>query len=534
MATPFQRPGDFVLEVAKTGQSLITSFTKFITYRKVQDRRLENLYATFSLTTTTLTELGTTINKYEQDFRIKDEVFHPICQAARYHLERFLVLINEGISSGVWKNDGNLGGQSFTAEADPWLLITVSLGGKEQAKDFWQSLDDTRDSLLELNDIVKYIILKNIGRTTTLNQEQSDELKNLTALLPHIVYSVEKAEQAKQEELAWERERQERVHRVHIPQPPPFRDADDASDVTLFAEPKPRGRNVHVGKDNHTRNRSYDSFRSYTSSVVDIRQEPYEIYEEWLLRWNEPIKNPNSSIKFLGIKLTRFYEDAGYWGTDAEFRTQAELKEQHQYAAGDLSPAKHKEMMKKIIQAIPKKGGVAVDQLLEDRMDASNHEDAKTIWEVVAVRPKEKHAYSCSKKWGKDPKTTDWLVTLRGEKVNNTGVRRQPYRRADPWVRDFDMRGPPRRYRSPPRRYYERERSYSPDVHVRRGRDPMIIHPTHRVMSISPRRAMDAIPDESFRSGGFVIGKIPSQEEAEKKMDEIWAAMTNKVTESAE
>ncbi|KAF8863842.1 hypothetical protein BDZ45DRAFT_90322 [Acephala macrosclerotiorum] len=164
MAAPRSRPGDFVLDVAKVGQILMTSFTKFITYRKVQDRRLENLYATLSLTATTLTELGTTINKYENDFRVKEEAFHPLCEVAKANLEKFLVLINEGISSGVWKNDGKLGNQAFTAEVDPWLLITVSLGGREQAKNYWKSLDDTRDSLLELNDIVKYMILKNISQ----------------------------------------------------------------------------------------------------------------------------------------------------------------------------------------------------------------------------------------------------------------------------------------------------------------------------------------------------------------------------------
>lgn len=265
-------------------------------------------------------------------------------------------------------------------------------------------------------------------------------------------------------------------------------------------------------------------------SVSDIQQGPQEFYEEWMLRWNEPIKNPNSSIKFLGLKLTRFYEDHGFWGTDPEFRTQGELKEQHLFAAGDLSPAKHKEMMKKAIQAIPKKGGVAIDQLLEDRIDASNHEDAKTIWEVVAVRPKEKHLYSSSKKWGKNPKTTDWLVTIRGLKIDSP-ERSQPLRRTDPWVRDFG--GSSRRYRSPPRRYYERERSFSPDVRVRRRREPIIIHPEYRDMSPPRRRGtMEAIPDDGFRPGTLVIGKIPSKEEAEKKIDEIWAAMTTKVMDT--
>lgn len=163
MAT-LSRSGDFVFDIAQTGQSLMTAFTRFITYRKVQDRRLENLYATLSITTNALTELGTTLNKHETDFHIKEEAYRPLCETAKANLEKFLVLINEGTASGVWKNDGELGGKTFTAEVDPWLLITVSLGGKLAAKNFWESLDDTRDSLLELNDIVKYMILKNMSQ----------------------------------------------------------------------------------------------------------------------------------------------------------------------------------------------------------------------------------------------------------------------------------------------------------------------------------------------------------------------------------
>jgi hypothetical protein len=529
--------GDFILDVGRIGQSLMTSFTKFITYRKVQDRRLENLYATLSLTTTTLLELGTTINKYKDDFRIKDEAFRPICETAKANLEKFLLLINEGISSGVWKNDGNLGGQAFTAEADPWLLITVSLGGREQAKTFWGSLDDTRDSLLELKDIVQYMMLKNLSLKTDLNQEQALEFKNLTTLLPHIVHSVEKAEKTKQEEAEFERERLERMNEYR-PTIPPFhrRNTDDASDITLFVDQQPRGRKVNVDKGHHTRGRSFDSFRSYDSSymnksVIDVRETTREVYEEWTLRWNEPIRNPNSSIKFLGVKFTRYYEDAGFWGTDPEFRTQEEMKEQHRIALGDLSPAKHQERIKKVVQAIPKKGGVAIDHLLENRIDVSNHEASKAVWEIVAIRPKEKHTYSCSKKWGKDPKTTDWVVTIRGEKID-TIEREQPVRRADPWAREPWMRGSRDRYRSPPRRMYERERSFSPRVRVRRGQDPIVIHPDYRAMS--PRRGatMEAIPDEGFRPGTVVIGRIPSREEAEKRIEEIWASMTSSVEDT--
>lgn len=258
-----------------------------------------------------------------------------------------------------------------------------------------------------------------------------------------------------------------------------------------------------------------------------------EVYEEWLLRYYEPMKNPNCCLKLFGIlNVTQSYQDPGFWSTNPEFRTQAEMKEQHQFAARDLSSARHKEVMQKAVRAIPKKGGLAIDQLLEDRTVSSNHEAARTIWEVVSIRPKQKFSYSSSKKWGKDPKTTDWRVTLRGEKVDAI-QRSQPFRRADPWARESS-----RRYRSPERRMYERERSFSPEVRVRRQQEPIIIHPENRIMfhprSLSPPRrgaTMEAIPDEGFRPGTMVIGKIPSQEEAEKKIEEIWALMTGQVTE---
>jgi hypothetical protein len=157
-------PATFVLEVAETGKSLMKAYTKFITYRKVTDRRLENLYATLSLTTNTLTEIGTNINKYQNDFPIKNEVTRPICETCKTNFDKFLVLIKEGTSSGVWKNDGTLGGEAVAAEIDPWFLITMSLGGRDEAKAFWKSLDNTRDAILELNDVIRYMTLKDLSK----------------------------------------------------------------------------------------------------------------------------------------------------------------------------------------------------------------------------------------------------------------------------------------------------------------------------------------------------------------------------------
>ena len=257
MATTISHPGDSILAIGETGKALVTSFTKFITYRKVHDRRLENLYATLSLTTAMLTELGTTLNKYEKDFRVKDEVTVPICETAKVNLERFLVMVNEGISNGVWKNDGTIGGQTISAEVDPWFLITMALGGREEAKLFWKSLDDTRDALLELNDLVRYQILKSLSDESVpeiryllqllantilrnaLNPEQTEEFNNLTSLLPHLIQSIEKAEKGKklEAEASAKKDEEEADIKFAAPIPGLSRRDSNVSDLTLIVEP---------------------------------------------------------------------------------------------------------------------------------------------------------------------------------------------------------------------------------------------------------------------------------------------------------
>ncbi|KAK0124444.1 hypothetical protein ONS95_009400 [Cadophora gregata] len=518
MAATSTHPGDSILAIGETGKSLMAAFTRLITYRKVHDRRLENLYATLSLTTNMLTELGTTINTYESDFRIKDEVTGPICETAKTNLERLLVMVNEGNANGVWKNDGTIGGLTVTAEADPWFLITMALGGREEAKMYWKSLDDTRDTLLELNDIIKYRILKTLSDKNALKPDQVEEFNKLTSLLPHILQSLEKAEKGKklEAEAAARKKKQESDRKAAATMPDLSRRESNVSDMTLIVEPT-RKRTPFV------KDVDCDSILSVSSSDSDSFIDIPEIYEEWSFRWNEPIKNVNRSWGFLGIKFKSYFEDTGFWATDSEYRTQGEMKEQHQFAAGDLSPDKHKEAMQKAIQAIPNKIGFEVDNLIETRTDASSHEGAKRQWTVVAVRPQQKYPYGSAKKWGKDPKYTNWLVTIKGETVDKVERSRALTRRDDPWRK---QRGWSPRSRSPRRRYpiiHDRPRSsYSP------VRIPMP-RPSYRGPPGPPPPpvfAREAIPDEGFRQGNIVIGKILSKEEAVKKMDEVWEEMT--------
>jgi hypothetical protein len=264
-----------------------------------------------------------------------------------------------------------------------------------------------------------------------------------------------------------------------------------------------------------------------------------EKYEEWTLRWVAPHKRVDRSRSILGISFKTYYEDEGFWGTDPELRTQKELKGKHEDAIAGLTPDQHKSAMQKAIQAIPKNGGNHIDNLLEERADASSSEEVRREWTIVAVTPKARFPYSSAKKWGKDVLTTDWVITIRGSTIS-TEERSRSYRREDPWQTRYHS---PRRDRH---HYNSRSRStrnggFDP-IYIEERERPYVRRPRSRSLErdiIDVRRPGFHVPrevsiDQGFMPATVMIGKIPSKEEAEKKIEEIWEEMNGKAEESAE
>lgn len=156
--------GDFVLEVAELGKTLMTAFAKFLAYRKISDHGLENLYSTISISTGALQDLGSALKRYEDVFPVKDSIIRPGVEACKVNFEKLLVLMNEGVGKGVWNNDGTVGGKLVTAEVDPWFLMTLGLGGRPEANAFWDAVDESRATVVELKDTVKYAVLKDLSK----------------------------------------------------------------------------------------------------------------------------------------------------------------------------------------------------------------------------------------------------------------------------------------------------------------------------------------------------------------------------------
>jgi hypothetical protein len=98
-------PGGLILEAVDYGASLMLSITEFLTYRKDPGNRLLALYATISITTDLLRELGTTINEYETKFPVESDLVKPVVKTCKENFERLLVVVSEGTAKGICKSN---------------------------------------------------------------------------------------------------------------------------------------------------------------------------------------------------------------------------------------------------------------------------------------------------------------------------------------------------------------------------------------------------------------------------------------------
>ena len=154
------RPGTFVLEVAELGKDVLSTFTQFVLSRKVVDHRLETLLANISITTSLLVDLGSTINKYQNEYHVKDEITRPTCQTCKEDFEQLIAMSKVAKEKGGWITESAAGGQPIATEVDPFFVFNVTLGRGEKANQFWWRLNQTRQKLVALNDTIKYKVFK--------------------------------------------------------------------------------------------------------------------------------------------------------------------------------------------------------------------------------------------------------------------------------------------------------------------------------------------------------------------------------------
>ena len=162
MAAVNKRPGAFVLEVADLGKEVLSTFTQFVLSRKVANHQLNSLLATISITTSLLVSLGSTINNYENDYHIDDQVTRPTCEALKADFQQLIVMSGIAKDRGAWVTEVPAGGQPIATEVDPWFVFSQALGPEEKAYKFWSRWNQSRATLDALNHCLRYKIFKQL------------------------------------------------------------------------------------------------------------------------------------------------------------------------------------------------------------------------------------------------------------------------------------------------------------------------------------------------------------------------------------
>lgn len=551
-----QRPGAFVLEVADLGKEVLSIFTKFVLSRKVRDHRLETLLANISITTSLLVDLGSTINKYENDYHVKDGLTKPICETCKADFEQLIVLANIAKEKGCWITEGVIGGKSVATEVDTFFIFDITLGIGEKAMQFWTRLNETRGTVDALNDMIKYKILKELNQQNRLEPKQIEELKHLTTVLPRMVLALESTEKMKRERLAMEekeeKERDERLKLKEMGEKAPKTvkssrkrpDVGEKDDFTEFIEKaeadalsedtaieadddahvdkgKTKKKKVKFsGTDDDSNSLSYDPYEKHLHSENKV------VYEEWLLSFHGQKSIVRRSWGLLGLKVKEYDEETEYWDIEPELRSQSELKAAHENAASSTTESKYRSSIDKAIKALPQHARDLIDWLVEDRTEATNNEKFIRQWSVVAVRPKEKHVYRSGKKLVKSVKSTDWLIMIKGETLGSS-ERTRPDRWDDPWRKARPRRHYPRHYDRYDEPEYNRHRPHYEEYAYVPRPPARVVEEDRRYESES--ESEDDTMDDGFRSGMINVGVFTGQEDAEKRMDKILDDMAGKL-----
>jgi len=538
MAAVDHRPGAFVLEVADLGKDVLSAFTHFLLSRKVVDHRLETLLATISITTSLLFALGSTLNKYDEDYHVEDKIFLPVCETCKGDFEELIAMSKIAKEKGGWITESRTGGHPITTEVDPWFVFHVTLGQGEKANEFWARLNQTRQTLDALNDSIRFKTYKILEQENRLDPKQAEDLKHLSTLIPLMVRTLEKTEKDKKEKLALEEKRQrlkEAPKTVKSSRKrPDVGEKDDFAEFIKAAETDALSEDTIIdidinevrGKKNKKQVRFEDDDRSSVSSFEahtrHFHEETKVVFEEWLLSHHNPRSTVRRSWGLMGLKIKECEEEAEYWDIEAKLRSQGELQSAYKNATSSTTASKYQASLDKAVKALPEHARDLIDWLIQDRHEATNNEKFVRQWSVVAVRPKEKHAYRAGRKLVKSTKDSDWLIMIKGETVGKV-ERKRPHRYDDPWRKPAPRRSHPRLYDRYEREYVRPRPHYEEyDLYPRR--------PPVRFVPYEDEEEEEDRLDNTFLSGTVAVGMFSSQEDAESRMDKVLDDMAGKVT----
>lgn len=162
LSAPILSLVSFGISVTKTLRSFSGSYT-------CAEQRIQDLSNDVTLTVSLLTELSTTVNRYETEFKITAHNFQATKEGCERNFERLDKALREARGEknlvGV-KVIGDGKGNGFGGEKKmtTWDRLTFALGGEEEMWDLLRSIETAKTNLALLLDWVKLFILRELSK----------------------------------------------------------------------------------------------------------------------------------------------------------------------------------------------------------------------------------------------------------------------------------------------------------------------------------------------------------------------------------
>jgi hypothetical protein len=156
--------GASLLGIAAAGAKVVTTLRVFLTSYTSADQKTSDLSTDVSLTASILTELATTVQEYEVEFRLKADNFNKAKEICERNFNLLHKAIKEAKKSITRESTGTDRSNKRNGKMSAWKKLNFALGGEVNFKELAASIETSKSNLQLLLDSVNLLILKKLSK----------------------------------------------------------------------------------------------------------------------------------------------------------------------------------------------------------------------------------------------------------------------------------------------------------------------------------------------------------------------------------
>jgi hypothetical protein len=489
-----------LLLVANKGVLLVTAITKYLSTLPHPIEIVEELVAVCAVTSTLLTSLQTTIERFPHLKISRTHSFvAPLCRDVLFAFKLLGSKVEEARRMRLFEpNDVGL----VRLPRAAWTLV---MGTEVKVAALRSRLYVEKYRVRVLIEAVSWA---GLASSVMRNDKQDEELRQLQKMLPLIAERLMGVQKdyvprlraclaqgpAPSPPQAVEVMREVVKKEVKPEEPTIISILEDKTEY--MDEKKPLG---FASSKPSIASTSTTSLASTTSSVSSTVFDD-SIFETWLLRCNPQKTTTKRRLSIFGIPICGKHTitPGGYYVKPVS-SCLSEIKDLRKQCQGKLSEYEHQKRLKKAILRMHDDAQWEIQRLVEARENASSSDAVKRVWNVVSFMERPRRNISCSSsgrwRWfARGKEAVEWVLVLKGETLDHR-CRTLPAKHEDPW--------------SP---------KPQPPAPVQR---PNVVQTPVQVQQVQQQQQQ-----QQLQHGGTILRHIEnrrpmSTEEAKRKMDEI-------------